>query len=43
MLTNKKLLFHLQKNSNIIVKPANKGGNIVILDLMQYASMCEKI
>lgn len=33
----------LQTNPHIIIKPADKGGNIVIVDREQYAQMCLKI
>lgn len=36
-------LLSLQKNSNIVIKPNDKGCNIVILDKSQYINMCEKI
>lgn len=39
----RKALISLQKNSNIVFKPADKGGNIVILDKLQYTHMCLKI
>lgn len=39
----KKALTSLQRNKNIIIKQADKGGNIVILDKSQYVNTCEKV
>lgn len=33
----------MQKNLSIVIKPADKGDNIVILDKLQYINMFEKI
>lgn len=33
----------LQKNTNIIIKSADKGGNTVIMDRPQYVDMCFRI
>ncbi|XP_077344465.1 uncharacterized protein LOC143988608 [Lithobates pipiens] len=33
----------LQKNTNLIIKPADKGGNLVIMEVVQYTSMCRNI
>lgn len=38
-----KALSSLKNNPDIVVKPADKGGNIVILNTSQYIEMCEKI
>lgn len=35
-------LHTLRKNPNIIIKPADKGGNIVIMDTKNYIKECEK-
>lgn len=39
----RKALKRLQKNKDLIVKPADKGGNIVVQDTKQYRNMCLKI
>lgn len=33
----------LTNNSEITIKPSDKGENIVIMDNSQYVSMCQKI
>lgn len=33
----------LQNNLYIIIKPADKGGNLVIMNVEQYESMCRRI
>lgn len=39
----RKALVSLQRNKNIIIKHANKGGNTVILDKSQFIHMYERI
>ncbi|KAM5135054.1 LOW QUALITY PROTEIN: NXPE family member 4-like [Mantella aurantiaca] len=36
-------LSDLQHNSSIVIKPSDKGGNIVIMDKDNYVQMCNKI
>ncbi|KAM5151821.1 cytochrome P450 2W1-like [Mantella aurantiaca] len=36
-------LQHLQNNSSIVIKPSDKGGNVVIMDVQQYLDMCYRI
>lgn len=38
-----KVLISLQNNTAIVIKLADKGGNTVVLDIIQYTSMCLKI
>lgn len=33
----------LQTNSKIIIKPADKGGNLVIMEISQYETVCKNI
>lgn len=33
----------LRKNSSIVVKPSDKGGNVVIMDNQDYVLMCLNI
>lgn len=39
----RKALTRLQNNKDIIIKPADKGGNVVVQDLKQYKEICQKI
>lgn len=41
--TNWRTLKSLQKDQAIIIKLADKGGNTVVMDVLQYSSMCKKI
>lgn len=36
-------LNNLEKNHSIVVKPSDKGGNIVLMDKAKYETMCLKI
>lgn len=36
-------LFSLQKNQNLVVKPSDKGGNLVIVERYQYESMVMRL
>lgn len=36
-------LTSLQKNSELIIKPADKGGNLVVMDRTKYELMCLRI
>ncbi|KAM4034381.1 alpha-2-macroglobulin-like protein 1 [Anomaloglossus baeobatrachus] len=36
-------LLSLEKNRNIVIKPSDKGGNTVILDVRKYRDMCFSI
>lgn len=38
-----KAIKSLQTNPHIVIKPADKGGNLVILNVDQYETMCKKI
>lgn len=38
-----KSLKHLQDNDDTTIKPADKGGNIVIMNKDHYKQMCMKI
>lgn len=40
---HRQALISLQRNKTIVIKPADKGGNTVILDSVQYRDMCNKI
>lgn len=33
----------LQNNTQIVIMPADKGGNVVIMDMHQYDSMCRSL
>lgn len=35
-------LKHLTSNHNLVIKPADKGGNTVVMSLEEYNSMCQK-
>lgn len=39
----RKALKNLQGNKNLVIKPADKGGNIVVQDTKQYKEICLKI
>lgn len=36
-------LTNIMHNGDIIVKPSDKGGNVVVMDKTQYITMCLKI
>lgn len=36
-------LANITRNDEIIIKPSDKGGNVVVMDKTQYIEMCNKI
>lgn len=41
--SEKQALKFLSDNISVIIKPGDKGGNIVLMDNIQYVAMCSKI
>ncbi|XP_075172137.1 putative C-mannosyltransferase DPY19L4 [Anomaloglossus baeobatrachus] len=37
------VLEELEKNDNLVLKPSDKGGNLVIMDHEKYLGMCQRI